>query len=436
MSHATPIAIIGAGYAGLSCAVELASRGFAVSVFESSRIAGGRARLIAAGGLSLDNGQHILLGAYSETLRLMRRVGANPERLLLRLPLSLHYPGELELSAARLAPPLNLAVGLLRARGMSWPERFAALRLMTALRRNRFRVDGDGPVSALLAAAGQPARLCRLLWEPICVSALNTPAESASAQVFTNVLRDSLFADAQAADLLLPRTDLTRLFPQPAVEWLARQGRELFFGQPVRGISPGEDGIALRIDGQLRCERYAGVVIATAPWHASTLLGDLPQAASEKALIDALAWEPIVTAYLAYPPEVRLAAPMIGISGGLGQWVFDRGQLGGAAGLLAVVISARGRHQALQREDLAQTLHGELVAILPGLPAPQWTQVIAEKRATFSCVPGLLRPSVQTGIDGVFLCGDYTQSPYPATLESAVRSGVACAQAIEAASRR
>lgn len=434
MSHATPIAIVGAGYAGLSCAVELALRGFAVTVFEASRIPGGRARVVAVGGLALDNGQHILLGAYSEVLRLMRRVGANPERLLLRLPLSIKYPGELELTAANLPSPFNLMAGLFRARGLSWSERVAAVRLMSALRRNRFRLDGDGPVTALFAATRQPARLCRLFWEPICVSALNTPPDNASAQVFANVLRDSLFADAQASDLLLPRTDLTRLFPQPAVEWLTRQGHDVLLGQTVRGISTGSDGIALRIDGELRPERYAGVAIATAPYHASALLADLPEAAPEKSRIDALAWEPIVTAYLAYPPEVRLPAPMIGLSGGLGQWAFDRGQLGGAHGLLAVVISASGRHRALQRDDLAQALHGQLVAILPGLPTPLWTQVIAEKRATFSCRPGLSRPSVQTGIDGLFLCGDYTQSPYPATLESAVRSGVACAQAIEAAS--
>lgn len=436
MSRATPIAIIGAGYAGLSCAVELALRGFPVSVFESSRIPGGRARVVAVDGLALDNGQHILLGAYRETLRLMRRVGANPDRLLLRQPLSLHYPGEMDLVASSLVPPLNLLVGLLRAQGLSWADRLAALRLMSNLRSNGFLRQPDRPLAAVLAATRQPVRLCKLLWEPLCVSALNTPVNRASAHVFANVLRDALFGDAGSADMLLPRTDLTRLFPQPAVEWLIRQGHNVLLGRAIRGIVHAADGIRLRIDGELQPERYAGVVIATAPRHAAALLAELPQAAAEKAMIDALACEPIVTAYLAYPPELRLAAPMVGLHGGLGQWVFDRGQLGGPPGLLAVVISGSGRHRALERDDLAQTLHDELAALLPGLPAPQWTRVIAEKRATFSCGPGLSRPTAQTAMDGLFLCGDYTQSPYPATLESAVRSGVACAQAIDAASRR
>lgn len=436
MSRKAPIAIIGAGYGGLSCAVELAQRGFAVTIFESSRIPGGRARVVAVGGLALDNGQHILLGAYRETLRLMRRVGANPDRLLLRLPLTIRYPGKLALTAPRLPPPLNLIVGMLRARGLAWSERLAPLRLVSALRREHPQSDDDQTVASLLTATQQPARLCRLIWEPICVAALNTPAKRASARVFANVLRDSLLADSRAADLLLPRTDLTRLFPQPAVEWLTRQGHDLFFGHTVRSIVFKDDGITLQFDGERRPERYAGVVIATAPKHAAALLADLPGAAAQKAQIDAFTWESIVTAYLAYAPEVRLPSPMIGMTGGLGHWVFDRGQLGGTPGLLAVVISSGGRRRILRREDLAQALHNELAEMLPGLPEPRWTQLIAERRATFSCTPGLVRPSVETGIDGLFLCGDYTQSPYPGTLEAAVRSGVACAQAIEAASRR
>lgn len=435
MSRATPIAIIGAGYAGLSCAVELAMRGFAVTVFESSRIPGGRARVVAVGGLALDNGQHILLGAYRETLRLMRRVGANPDRLLLRLPLSLHYPNEFELTAARARPPFNLLLGLLRARGVSWAEKRAVVRLTSALRRHGFTAASDRPVAALLAETGQPPRLCRLLWEPLCISALNTPPELASAQVFANVLKDALFADGAASDMLLPRTDLTRLFPQPALEWLTRQGHAVQLGEPVHRIVPGETGFTLEAGHGASPDRYAGVVIATAPYHAAALLAELPEATAQKNQIDSLRWEPIYTAYLAYPEGTRLPAPMIGMTGGLGQWVFDRGQLGGSGGLFAVVISARGRHQAILRDDLSQQLHTEISAIIPGLPPPRWTQLIAEKRATYSCQPGMQRPSVQTDMDGVFLCGDYTQSPYPATLESAVRSGVTCALAVEAASR-
>ena len=119
---------------------------------------------------------------------------------------------------------------------------------------------------------------------------------------------------------------------------------------------------------------------------------------------------------------------MFGLDGGLAQWIFDRGALCGQQGLVGVVISASGRHQELDQELLAATVHRELLAHFPRLGNPLWSQVIAEKRATFSCVVGVKRPAQRTALPNVYLAGDYTASEYPATLESAVRSGVACAR--------
>ena len=122
--------------------------------------------------------------------------------------------------------------------------------------------------------------------------------------------------------------------------------------------------------------------------------------------------------------------PMTGFDGGCIQWVFDRGRLGGTAGLLAAVISARGAHQNSSQDALAGAIHGELAAFLPNLPAPLWSRVIAEKRATYSCRPGVLRPANRTAVERCFLAGDYTAGDYPATLEAAVRSGVAAARLV------
>ena len=115
---------------------------------------------------------------------------------------------------------------------------------------------------------------------------------------------------------------------------------------------------------------------------------------------------------------------MTGFDGGSVQWVFDRGRLNAIPGLLAAVISAQGAHQDLSQEALAQRIHSELAAKLPGLPAPLWSRVIAEKRASFACHPGMVRPENRTAVEGLYLAGDYTAGDYPATLESAVRSGV------------
>jgi squalene-associated FAD-dependent desaturase len=418
------VAVVGAGWAGMAAAVTLAERGARVVVFEAARQLGGRARRVTIAGTDLDNGQHILVGAYTETLRLMRAVGADPEACFLRLPLELRTVTGFRLKAAPLPAPLHLAVGLLTARGLAFPARLRAARFIGRLRHERFKLPEDQSVAALLAARAQTGPLRELLWEPLCVSALNTPADHASAQVFANVLRDTLGGPRPASDLLLPRTDLGALFPEPAARFVTERGGEMRLGVPVRALEGAADGVILDADAQA----FDSVVVASGPQHAAGLLATDRRLAALARGIDALEYEPIHTVYLQYPEAVSLPFAMLGFSGGLLQWAFDRGALSGHRGLIAGVLSASGRHQALAHPDLAAAIHSEIAAHLPDLPEPRWTRVIAEKRATFSCRPGLARPPNRTPVDRVFLAGDYTASDYPATLEAAVRSGVAAAR--------
>lgn len=416
------VAIIGAGYAGLACAVELARKRVPVTVFERSHTLGGRARVVAKDGWRVDNGQHILIGAYTEMTRLLRLTGGSP-KVLAHLPLTLHTPGGMHLQAAPLPAPLHLAVGLLRATGLSWADRLGMLRLMRFLKKRRFRVDPQMTVHRLLGETSQPLHLSKLLWEPLCVAALNTPIAEASAQVFANVLRDSLAAGASASELLIPRVDLSELFPVPAARFLAVRRGKLRTGTAVDAIRRVPGGF--RLDGDPANQLYEQVVVATAPHHAGALLASVGNCDQLAAMIDALPAEPITTVYLALGKSQHLAHPMIGLAGGPAQWAFDRGQFGGPAGLIACVISAHGEHDALSREDLLLTVHAQLERELQRrLPSPEWSQVITEKRATFACRPSLVRPGPQTPIPGLWLAGDYLDSDYPATLESAVRSGV------------
>lgn len=390
------VAVIGAGYAGMAAAVTLAQRGVRVAVFESSAVPGGRARRITAQGHTLDNGQHILIGAYTGLLGLMRTVGVASDALL-RMPLEIRYPGEFSLRGARL--------GLLLARGLPFSERIGAVRFMHAMRRTRFRAAADWTVDRLLRKHAQAGAIGHYLWRPLCVSALNTPPEQASANVFLAVLRDTLAGGAQASDLLLPRVDLSRLFPEPAADFIRAHGGEMRFNAPVRDL------------GAVRSE-FEQVIIAVGPHHLKQLL---PEAAPD------YTYQPIYTCYLQYGEDTRLSFPMLGMGDGLVQWVFDRGALLGEKGRLACVISAQGDHQQLAHDELAETCHRELRGLIPDLPAPAWTQVVAEKRATISCTPGVPRPDVRTATTGVFLAGDYTDPEYPPTLEAAVRSGIRAA---------
>jgi len=399
------VAVVGAGYAGLAAAVTLAGRGAQVTVFESGPVPGGRARRITSQGQTMDNGQHILVGAYATLFSLMRIVGV-PADAVLRVPLELHYADGFRFRALYFPAPLGLLAGLLLARGLPWRERTGAVRFMLALRRLGFRLAEDCSVSALLARYAQDGRIAHYLWNPLCVSALNTLPERASANVFLTVLRDTLAGDNEASDLILPRVDLSRLFPEPAADWLRAKGAEVRCGTTVRDL------------GALRQE-YEAVILAIGPHQLKTLL---PEPVPE------FEYQPITTCYLQYEPRTRLPFPMLGLAHGLVQWVFDRGLLLGEKGRLAAVISAQGDHQQMTQDELAATCHRELAAVLPGLPAPQWTRVIAEKRATITVQAGIRRPPIETGVPGVFLAGDFTDPEYPPTLEAAARSGVRAAQ--------
>lgn len=420
------VAVVGGGYAGLAAAATLTAHGVPVTVFEAGSLLGGRARRVAWRGLALDNGQHILLGAYRETLRLLDLTGANP-RSVARLPLQLALPGRFELKAARLPAPFHLLAGLLRAHGLTWQERLAAIRFASALRIQSFRLARDESVATLLARYRQDGEISRLLWEPLCLAALNTPVRIASAQVFLNVLRDSFTHARGDSDLILPQADLTALFPERVAAFVRKQGGRLLANTRIRHIRAGQEEFTLtHATGK---DTFSHVICATAPQHAVPLLKPLPELHRETALIAALSYQPIATAYFQYPQFVRLPWPMSGMDNGPAQWVFDRGRTHGTPGLLAAVVSAEGIHLSIPQDDLAADIHRQLERTFD-LPAPLWHKVIIEKRATFSCTAGLKRPQQATALANFFLAGDYTAGDYPATIEGAVRSGVKCAKLI------
>lgn len=407
------IAIVGAGYAGMAAAVTLVQHGVRVVVFESGPVPGGRARRVTTHGHALDNGQHILVGAYATLFSLMRTVGV-PSDAVLRLPLELRYADGVRFRAMYFPSPFGLLSGLLLARGLPWSERLGAVRFMLALRRLGFRLAEDCSVSALLQRHAQNGRIAHYLWKPLCVSALNTLPEQASANVFLAVLRDTLGGAEGASDLILPRVDLSKLFPEPAMAWLHSKGAEIRCETTVREL------------GALEAE-YDCVILAVGPHQLKTLLPDL---ATE------FEYQPIYTCYLQYEARTRLPFPMLGLADGLVQWVFDRGALTGERGLIACVISAQGDHQQMTQDELAATCHRELAKALPGLPDAEWSRVIAEKRATVACTPAMKALNVKSPIPGILLAGDYTDPDYPPTLEAAVRSGNRAAELAMSSSGR
>lgn len=410
-------AVIGAGWAGCAAAVALAAGGHRVSLFEAARTLGGRARRVELEERVVDNGQHILLGAYRATLALMKQVGVDSASALLRLPLQMRYPLQgnaegMDFVAPRLPAPWHVAVALLRAKGLTREDKMALARFSTTARWMGWQLHQDCSVSELLARFDQTPRVIRLMWRPLCIAALNTPPERASAQVFLNVLRDSLGARRAASDMLIPRLDLSALLPDAAAAYLAKRGGLVQAGVAVAHLLPGQQDTTWRLQDRAgeSLGEFAGVVLATGPEAAAQLL----QGLHDTSRLESLQHEPITTCYLHYPQGARLPAPFLALADdpqrqAWGQFVFDRGQLGGEAGLLAVVVSAAGQAIADGQAALTEGVTRQLASDFadPTLATPGWSRVITEKRATFACTPGLVRPDSADLPAGLALAGDY-----------------------------
>ena len=429
---ASEVAIVGGGWAGLAAAVEAVRAGHRVTLFEAARTLGGRARSLDATlpdgtRVSLDNGQHILIGAYRQTLALMEAVGVDPREVLHALPLDLRDPQGRGLHLPPWRAPLDAGWGIATARGWSWRDKHALLRAALAWQRAGFRCGAHESVASLCARL--PQAVMEGLIEPLCVSALNTPPSMASGQVFLRVLRDALFGPGWgswgASWLLLPRAPLGALLPDAAERWLAAHGATLRLGHRVALLARTAHG--WQVDG----DAFDAVVLACASWNAIRLLQDNAVVAPAWLLqAHALRHEAITTVYAT--SGRRLPRPMMALPSSAtapAQFVFDRGQLGGPAGLLAFVASAsRGEREVIEQQVMAQ-------ARALGWGDARPVQTVMERRATFACTPGLERPGPQVA-DHLWACGDWVAGPYPATLEGAVISGRRAAAALGLARSR
>ncbi len=455
------VCVVGAGWAGLAAAVGATQGGHRVTVLEATRTLGGRARTLApdvthllpdGSTPPLDNGQHILIGGYRETLELMRTVGLDPAALLLRMPLALQFPDGSGLRLPDWPQPWNQLAGVLGARGWSLGDKWSLLAALRRWQRAHFQCSAAATVAEL--CVGIRPQVMDSFIEPLCVSALNTGAQQASGQVFLTVLHDTLKPVAQptlpggavpdpaasrpwaGSDLLLPRADLSALFPQAAAHWLQARGAVVRLGE--RAPTPRWSAGQWRVGD----EDFDAVVWATAPAQAVQALAEYaPEAPKNLAIYlerwlrpaQKLKYEAIATVY-AHAAGLVLPAPMMALASSPqfpAQFVFDRGQLGGPAGLLAFVVSAAaGTHDALEAQVLSQA-NTQLDHLLGGQRVVP-VQTVVEKRATLACTPRLARPP-QRIAPGLLACGDYLYAPYPSTLEGAVRSGLMAAMALDEA---
>ncbi len=435
--QARHVVVIGAGMAGMGAAVNLAAQGIQVTLLDAAAQTGGRARSVAIEFGSqvhqLDNGQHIMLGAYRETLKLLASVGVQEKDAFLRVPLSLDVRAgkqtAFKLNAPSCLPaPLNQLIGFLCCQGLHWSERVAVIKFMLRLKNSHYQIADDAPLANFLHINQQSSNVTTMLWEPLCLAALNTPINIASSRIFLNVLRDTFNSKKADSDFLLPKLDLSQLFSQPIARYLNANNAKVLHNKRVKSITPNANGYS--VSTKEESFEASHVIVAMSPVRLRNVIGDLPKLSNLAEQTDSYDYQPIYTIYLQYPRNTTLSAPMLGLTGGLSQWVFDRGILCKQHGLMAVIISAEGKHQDITQEELALKVAQELKAAFPQLDKPLWHKVIAEKRATFSCNVNLPRPAHITPYPHLYLAGDYTYADYPATIEGAVRSGINAANYI------
>jgi hydroxysqualene dehydroxylase len=433
------VIVIGAGVAGLSAAVRLSDGGARVLVLEARPTAGGRAGAYRdpATGEMVDNGQHILLGCYRETLGFLHRIGASG---MLRWQEGLavtmidRFGRASTLGCPPLPAPWHLAGGVLAWDALTLAERLSLARLARPLgRAQRALGRGEDPgaearhmtVRAWLGRHGQAPRLCELLWEPLALAALNQSIDRADASHFLGVLARMFGPDPLDAALVVPARPLDALYVEPAVRFLEAHGGEIRTQAPARLIVEQGRVAGVRVRGQ-RIE--APVVVCAVPWFG--LRGVFDEVPEDMEAIVAAAsrrtGSPIVTVNLWFDRPV-MEGSLLGLPGRVFQWVFDKTDwTGDGTSRLSLVSSGADEVAAMSNARITETAMAELGEALPGIRRAVLRRATAvrERWATFSlAMDEPPRPGTRTPLPGLLLAGDWIETGLPATIESAVVSG-------------
>lgn len=441
------VLIIGAGLSGLSAGVVLAQAGLSFAIVDSAPQVGGRARAVnlklEGTSVTVDSGQHLLTGAYHSCLKLVsicnQKMPKNRVIELERSPFCLTDTEGFSLSFYPLPAPFNLLGGLIGACGLSLREKISLVGFFLFMRKADARFLEKETVHSLLVRLKQPFSLIGRIWAPLCLAALNTEYTEACAKTFFYVLQDTLLGKASDSDFLLPKTgNLSDCLVSPAENFIVQAGGDIRLRTTVKQLvkmTNVTSGAYWKICTTKESFESKQLVIATPPKRAKELLAIFPQ--GTKALLEGFQESSIGTLFLIWQapcllPKCVLLKENYNVLH-VGQWFFDRGFIQVKDELMrigAVVISAYERFNTKNREAIAWGILDQLRSTLR-IPFPVSWRLIVEKNAAFRCTPCRPKLSVdslsQTD-SSVWLAGDYAFERYPATLESAVRSGFIAAE--------
>ncbi len=430
--------MLGGGVAGIAAAVTLSEQGRRPLLIESRPWLGGRTRSFhhPETGDEIDNGQHLLMGCYHETLQLLEQLGTR-DLLTLQPSLSVEFRNTNGTQASLTAPPtvpspLNVLIAMLRFKPLTFSERLGLIRLGLHTRFKGPR--GDETVEAYLSRLRQSPQTRRLLWDPIVLATLNTIPAEASATLFAQVMRLGFLGSGQDSKLALPRAGLSQLFGNPAEQFITQKGGIVITGSPVIEVIKQDDEfrVVTRSKGEFRTK----TLISALPWRGFNSL-IAPLLPTQNAAPTDVCHNPIISVYLWFDRNLNHVPEFAAMNGGIVEWIFNRRKIVPELneqypGLLCCVISAANQQAQRTNAELVAITEQELRSTFPEIGEAQLltAQVIKEKHATFAATleTEALRPNTHSGLPGLYLAGDWTATGLPGTIEGAVQSGNAAAK--------
>jgi squalene-associated FAD-dependent desaturase len=434
------VVVVGGGLAGIAAALACANGGAKVTLLEARPRLGGATFSFSREGLRVDNGQHVFLRCCTAYRSFLDRIGAAASTVLQdRMAIPVLSPGGRIgwLRRTGLPAPLHLGRALAGYPFIHGLDRGRVLRAALALGRlDPADPELDGRTfGSWLREHHQPESAVEALWNLIALPTLNLPADQASLALAVKVFRTGLLSERDAADIGYARVPLSQVHGEPATHSLQAAGVQVRLHAPVRGIVGGSDrreaGQAFEVMTPGGSTEADAAVVAVPHERVAEVLP--PQAGLDPRAPAGLGASPIVNVHVVYDRKV-MDLPFAAAIGTPVQWVFDRTEASGLVSGQYLAISISGADQEIDErtDDLRRRFLPALASLFPRARAASVQRffVTREHAATFRQAPGTraLRPPTTTGLPGLYLAGAWTDTGWPATMEGAVRSGLAAAR--------
>ncbi len=427
------VAIAGGGWAGIAAAIRLAEEKIPVVLLEAEKQLGGRARCARFGNLRVDNGQHLIFGHYRYLLELIEKIKLPTERFAVQKNFKLAIRNSsrsgFQIRARRIFAPWHLVLGLLTAKGLSWKDKARIAAFWNRI-ASAFDEDlDDVPLLQLLQETRQPEQLITRFWKPLCSHFLHAPVETASAKLFATLCKTLMHLRSNS-QLLFPKGDLATLIGEPAIDFIETHKGKISLNQTITRLNI-KDGHVVGVSTETDRIPCKHLILALPYKTCASLFLEHPVLAETSYRLDRLRSTPMTTVYLQYPGKARISGGLKGSATGIFNWFYDR-RFCGQPNLIAAVSHDRQHLPYMHNDEISRLCMEETARLFRGWPKPSSLLAIHEPEANLCCTVDIEhnRPSNRTAVPNCYIAGDYTDTGLPGTLESAVKSGMLCAEEV------